>query len=58
MKKIRFAKKMFFIGLTILSNLTNVNSLSSAVPLISISMKIQIYKTRSQFININSNNPI
>ena len=58
MKKFRFVKKVFFIGLTILSNFTNVNSLSSAIPLNCISMENQIYKTRSQFININCNNPI
>ena len=48
---------MFFVGLTILSNLTNVNPLS-ATPLNYISMKNQECKTRPQAININSNNPI
>ena len=41
---------MFFLGLAILSNFTNV--------LNSISMKNQKSKTRPQVININSNNPI
>ena len=46
MKIFRFVKKVFFIGLTILSSLTNVNSLSC------ISMKNQECKTRPQFINL------
>ena len=58
MKIFRFVKKVFFIGLAILSNFTNVNFLLSAIPLKCISMKNQKYKTRSQVININSNNPI
>ena len=53
MKIFRFVKKIFFIGLTILSNFTNANSLLNR-----ISMKIQECKTRPQVININSNNPI
>ena len=52
MKIFRFVKKIFFIGLTILSNLTNVT------PLNCISMKNQECKTRPQVINVNSNNPI
>ena len=48
---------MFFIGLTILSNFTNVIPLS-ATPLNCISMKNQECKTRLQVININSNNSI
>ena len=43
---------MFFIGLTILSNFTNV------IPLNCISMKNQECKTRPQVVNVNSNNPI
>ena len=58
MKILRFVKKVFFLGLTILSNFINKNSLLSAVPLICISMKNQECKRRPQFININSNNPI
>ena len=52
MKIFRFVKKVFFLGLTILSNFTN------ATPLNCISMKNQECKTRPQVININSNNPI
>ena len=55
MKIFRFVKKVFFIGLTILSNFTNA---LNAVPLNCISMENQESKTRSQVININSNNPI
>ena len=47
----RFVKKMFFVGLTILSKITK------AIPLNCISMKIK-NKTRSQVINVNSNNPM
>ena len=43
---------MFFIGLTILSNFTNVISLNC------ISMKNQECKTRPQVVNVNSNNSI
>ena len=50
MKIFRFVKKVFFLGLTILSNFTNA--------LDCISMKNQECKTRPQVININSNNPI
>ena len=58
MKIFRFVKKVFFVGLTILSNFTNVNSLLSATPLNCISMKNQECKTRPQVVNVNSNNPI
>ena len=47
MKIFRFVKKLFFIGLTILSYFTIENSLSC------ISMKNQERKTRPQFINVN-----
>ena len=50
MKIFRFVKKVFFPGLTFLSNFTNA--------LNCISMKNQESQTRSQVININSNNPI
>ena len=43
MKLLRFVKKMFFLGLTILSNIRNA---LIAIPLDSISMKNQEYKTR------------
>ena len=57
MRIFRFVKKVFFIGLTILSNFTNVIPLS-ATPLNCISMKNQECKTRPQVVNVNSNNPI
>ena len=50
MKIFRFVEKVFFIGLTILSNLTNA--------LNCISVKNQECKTRPQVINVNSNNHI
>ena len=54
MKIFRVVKKVFFLGLKILSNFTNVNSLN-AIPLSFISMKNRECKTRPQIININSN---
>ena len=57
MKIFRFVKKVFFIGLTILPNFTNVIPLS-ATPFNCISMKNQECKTRPQDVNVNSNNPI
>ena len=57
MKIFGFVKIVFFIGLTILSNFTNVIPLK-AILLNCISMKNQEYKIRPQVININSNNPI
>ena len=50
MKIFSFIKKVFFLGLTILSNFTNA--------LDCISMKNQECKVRPEIININSNNPI
>ena len=50
MQIFRFVEKVFFLGLTILSNFTNA--------LNCISMKNQKCKTRPQIISINSNNPI
>ena len=58
MKIFRYVKKVFFLGLTILSDFINENSLLSATPLSCISMKNQECKTRPQMININSNNSI
>ena len=52
MKIFKLVKKVFFIGLTILSDFTNANSLSC------ISMNDQECKTRPQVVNANSNNPI
>ena len=48
----RFSKKVYFIGLTILSSFTSVNSLSC------ISMSNQACKARSIIINVNSSSPI
>ena len=52
MKIFRFVKKVFFIGLTILSNFTNV------IPLSYISMNNQACKVRPEIINVNSNESI
>ena len=52
MKILRFVNKVFFTGLTILSNFTCINSLSC------ISMSNQPYKARPEIVNANSNNPI
>ena len=48
----KFVKKVFFIGLTILSNFTNI------IPLSCISMNNQECKLRTEIINVNSNEPI
>ena len=48
----RFVKKVFLIGLTVLSGFRNANSLD-AIPLSCISMNNQEYKTRPQVINVN-----
>ena len=47
----QFIKKVFFIGLTILPDFTNTNSLLKC-----ISTKNQECQTRPQVINVNSNN--
>ena len=52
MKIFRFVKKVFFIGLTILSDFTNTSSMSC------ISMKNQECKTRAQVINVNGDEPV
>ena len=52
MKIFKFVKKVFFIGSTILSSLTNANSLSC------ISMNNQECKTRNQVINVNGDEPV
>ena len=52
MKIFGFVKKVFFVGLTILSSFTN------AILLSCISIKNQECKTRPQVVNVNSNNPI
>ena len=53
MKVFRFVKKVIFIGLAILSNFTNTNSLLNC-----ISVKNQECKRIPQVVNVNSNNPI
>ena len=52
MKIFGFVKKVFFIGLTILSGFGSVNSLSC------ISMNNQEYKTRPQDVNANGDEPV
>ena len=52
MKIFGFVKKVFFIGLTILSRLTNANLL------ICISMNNQECKTRPQVVNVNGDEPV
>ena len=52
MKISEFVKKVLFVGLTILSDFTNANSLSC------ISMNNQECKTRPQVININGDEPV
>ena len=47
-----FMKKCFFVGLTILSSFTSVNSLSC------ISMNNQECKAKPQIVNVNSNNHV
>ena len=44
-----FVKKVFFMGLTILSNFTNIILLSC------ISMNNQAWKVRPEIINVNGN---
>ena len=58
MKIFKFVPKVFFIGLTILSDFTNANSLLNANSLSCISMKNQECKTRPQVVDVNNNNPI
>ena len=52
MKIFRFVKKLFFIVLTILSDFTNINSLSC------LSMRNQPCKARLEIIHVSSNNPV
>ena len=51
MKIFGFVKKVFFIGLTILSSFVSINALNY------ISMNNQECKTRPQVINVNGNEP-
>ena len=57
MKIFPFVKKVFFIGLTILSDFTNANSLN-LIPLSCISMSNQECRTRPQVVNVNGNEPV
>ena len=57
MKTFRFVQKLFFIGLAILSDFINTNSLN-VIPLSCISMNNQECKARREIVNVNSNNPI
>ena len=52
MKIFGFVKKMFFVGLAILSSLTNANSLSCT------SMNNQECRVGPQFINVNGDEPV
>ena len=49
---LRFVKKCFFTGLTLLSTLTSVNSLSC------ISMNNQECKVRPQTVNVDGDDPV
>ena len=49
----KFVKKVFFTGLTILSDFTNANSLLNC-----ISMRNQECKVKSEIVNVNSNEPV
>ena len=51
-----FVKKVFFVGLIILSDFINTNSLK-AIPLSCISMNNQQCKTRPQ-VNVNGDEPV
>ena len=53
----QFIKKALFLGLTIISKFTSVNSLN-AIPLSCISMNNQESKTRPQVVNVNGDEPV
>ena len=57
MKIFRFVKKVFFIGLTILSDFTNASSVN-AISLSWISIKNQESKTGRQVVNVNGDEPV
>ena len=57
MKMFGYVKKLFFVGLTILSSSTNANSLN-AIPLSCISMSNQECKTRPQVADVNGDEPV
>ena len=56
MKILRFVKKVFFVGLTILSSFIKANQFN-AIPLSCISMNNQECKTRLQII-VNGDEPV
>ena len=58
MKIFRFVQKVFFVGLTILSNFTNASSSLNAIRLSCLSMKNQECNLRPEIIDINSYDPI
>ena len=57
MKIFAFVKKVFFIGLTVLSGFTNTKSLN-AIPLSCISLNNQYCKTRPHVVNVNGDQPV
>ena len=57
MKVFGFVKKVFFVGLTILSDFTNAIPLNTTI-LSCISMSNQECKVKLEIVNVNSNNPI
>ena len=57
MKIFGFVKKVFFIGLTILSDFTNASSVNS-ISLSWISIKNQESKTGRQVVNVNGDEPV
>ena len=61
-KVFRFVKKVFFVGLIILSSFTNKNSLNAnkfnGIPSSCISMNNQPCKARAEIINVSSNSPV
>ena len=52
MKIVGFVKKLFFVGLTTLSDFTN------AIPLSCISMSKKECKTRPQVVNVTGDEPV
>ena len=56
-KIFRFVKKLFFVGLTILSDFTNANSLNP-IPLSCISMNNQECQIRPQVVNVSGDESV
>ena len=57
MKIFGLIKELFFTGLAILSNFASINSFN-AIPLSCISMSNQEYRTRTQVVNVNGDEPV